>query len=69
MSDRYYVVTVEGFTTGHTLPGYSYSVLDSAYCHREVFCRYSREGSGTSKRLRQCEAEAARLNALDRGQS
>lgn len=73
MSDvpRFYVVGVygapiigDGRGAGRRL-GWSYSVLDSAQCHREVYTAYTSDGGGSSRRLFLCEREAARRNALD----
>lgn len=75
---RFYVVSVTGY--GVTMASSanrngraatSYSVLDSAQAHREVFTRYAvsnqRGGNGGHDRPRReaCEREAARRNAAD----
>ncbi len=73
MTARYYVVSVSGYPAGSKGSGSarlttSYSVLDSAYAHREVFTRYHGAGQRQSLdhvRRRACEQEAERLNLLD----
>lgn len=74
---RYYVIGVTGQAVipvkgrARGFWGTSYSVLDSAHNHREVFTRYAGLDAGwgasraSGRRLIQCELEAARLNRLD----
>lgn len=65
---RYYVVSVTGYSVNGPSLATSYSVLDSAQCHREVFTQYAGvvdNAVGAAKRLARCEREAERLNALD----
>lgn len=78
--DRYYVVSVEGMDVFATKQpaikesqwGTSFSILDRAYCHREVarFYAGTRYPNGNrreiGRRRRAAEREAARLNRLDR---
>lgn len=66
---RFYLVAVTGAPCiGGGGVATSYSVLDSAQCHREVFTQYAgvqRNNAGAAKRLARCEREVARRNALD----
>lgn len=72
--ERFYVIAISGYTIGYKRVKYgtSYSVLDSAQGHREVFSRYHGAHAPWGKprdpwRLRgEAKREAARLNALDR---
>ncbi len=69
---RFYVIEVTGYgiQTGSWSGrlSTSYSVLDSAQCHREVYDRFpDRGGNGNGRydRRRACVREAERRNALD----
>jgi hypothetical protein len=73
MTDRYIVTSVTGYTIGRinghggTRRDTSYSVLDTAYAHREVARFYAGIGApSTGKRKARAEELAAHLNALDR---
>lgn len=69
---RFYVVSVTGLAITTSSRGgrmdTSYSVLDAARCHREVYSRNGGKGGRghtAAARLADCEREAARRNALD----
>jgi len=67
--ERYYVISVTGYPVGANSrrPTTSFSVLDSGYCHREVYRDYSIPGSSPERiRRARAERECARLNAIDK---
>lgn len=71
-ADRFYVVTVTGWTVSPRAAGSggrdatSLSVLDSVYNHREVYKRYAYSGGRYLSLSREAHAVAAELNARDR---
>lgn len=63
---RFYIVSVHG----SSIPAggrhaTSYSVLDRAQNHAEVFSQYASVGQGAPRRLARCVRECERRNALD----
>ncbi len=67
--DRYQVLTLSGWSIPNGRYGHSYSVIDTAYCCREVFRAHVGDfgaARGDIWRKQHVHRECDRLNAIER---